>query len=85
MIYYTQRRLFYITVYYCMNHTGTYDAFRLDIFTPPQKGRFVLIQAAKKVGEWKYLFITSALDGGEWSTSCPARITPGKTAPATAI
>jgi hypothetical protein len=26
-------------------------------------------------------FITSALDGGEWSASCPCHFTPGEAAP----
>jgi len=32
---------------------------------------------------WLYAFITSALDGGEWSSSRPGRFTPGLRAPAT--
>jgi hypothetical protein len=28
-------------------------------------------------------FLTSALDGGEWSASSPGRLTPGETAPRT--
>jgi hypothetical protein len=29
------------------------------------------------------IFLASALVGGEWSTSCPSRFTPGEKAPAT--
>jgi hypothetical protein len=28
-------------------------------------------------------FLTSALDGSEWSASCPGRFTPGERAPGT--
>jgi hypothetical protein len=39
----------------------------------------------KVYGEWIYthIFLTSALVGGEWSTSRPGRFTPGKRAPGT--
>jgi len=30
------------------------------------------------VGVLLYPFLTSALDGGEWSYSCPGHITPGE-------
>jgi hypothetical protein len=30
-----------------------------------------------------HAFLTSALDGGEWSASCPGRFTPSETAPST--
>jgi hypothetical protein len=30
-----------------------------------------------------HIFLTSALDGGEWSTSRPCRFTPGERAPGT--
>jgi hypothetical protein len=30
-----------------------------------------------------YAFLTSALDGGEWSASCPGRFTPRERAPST--
>jgi hypothetical protein len=29
------------------------------------------------MGEWMYIFLTSALAGGEWSDSRPCRFTPG--------
>jgi hypothetical protein len=29
------------------------------------------------------IFLTLALDGGDWSASCPSHFTPGETAPAT--
>jgi hypothetical protein len=32
------------------------------------------------MGEWRY---TSALDGGEWSASCPCNFTPGERVPGT--
>jgi hypothetical protein len=32
---------------------------------------------------WIHIFLTSALVGGEWSTSRPGRITPGERAPST--
>jgi hypothetical protein len=39
----------------------------------------------KAYGEWMYrsTFLTSALVGGEWSTSRPGRFTPGEGAPGT--
>jgi hypothetical protein len=30
-----------------------------------------------------HIFLTSALAGGEWSTSCPGRFTPGERTPDT--
>jgi hypothetical protein len=38
------------------------------------------------LGEWRYSSthsLTSALDGGEWSASCPGRFTPKEIAPDT--
>jgi hypothetical protein len=32
---------------------------------------------------YPHAFLTSALDGGEWSTSCPGRFTPRERAPGT--
>jgi hypothetical protein len=32
------------------------------------------------VDQWIHAFLTSALDGGEWSASCPGRYTPGERA-----
>jgi hypothetical protein len=40
----------------------------------------------KAYGEWMYrstFSLTSALVGGEWSTSLPGRFTPGERAPGT--
>jgi hypothetical protein len=39
----------------------------------------------KMYGEWRYSsrFLTSALDGSEWSASCPCRSTSGDRAPGT--
>jgi hypothetical protein len=40
----------------------------------------------RRIGEWRYSFtlsLTSALDGGEWSASCPGRFTPRERAPGT--
>jgi hypothetical protein len=40
----------------------------------------------RHIGEWMYrsnFFLTSALDGGEWSDSLPSRFTPGERAPST--
>jgi hypothetical protein len=34
-------------------------------------------------GAWMYIFLTSALFGGEWSASRPSRFTPGKRASGT--
>jgi hypothetical protein len=33
------------------------------------------------VKEYLHVFLTSALDGDEWSASCPDRFTPGKEPP----
>jgi hypothetical protein len=33
------------------------------------------------VDVYAHVFLTSALVGGEWSTSCPGRYTPGKEPP----
>jgi hypothetical protein len=35
------------------------------------------------VDVWIHIFLTSALDGGEWSTSRPGRFTPEERAPGT--
>jgi hypothetical protein len=35
------------------------------------------------VDVWTHMFLTSALVGGEWSTSRPCCFTPGERAPAT--
>jgi hypothetical protein len=38
------------------------------------------------LGEWRYITthpLTSALDGGEWSASCPGRFTPRERTPDT--
>jgi hypothetical protein len=42
--------------------------------------------AMKTYGEWRYRCTyssTSALDGGEWSASCPSRFIPGERTPDT--
>jgi hypothetical protein len=39
-----------------------------------------------ELGEWRYSsthFLAQALDGGEWSASCPCRFTPRERAPGT--
>jgi hypothetical protein len=35
------------------------------------------------VDVWIHISLTSALVGGEWSTSCPGHFTPGERAPST--
>jgi hypothetical protein len=46
------------------------------------KVKFTVEQAMKaQIREWRYsstLSLTSALDGGGWSTPHPSRFTPGK-------
>jgi hypothetical protein len=36
-----------------------------------------------RVDVWIHVFLNSALDGGEWSASCPCRFSPGETTPST--
>jgi hypothetical protein len=39
------------------------------------------MKAYEEVEVWLYSFLTSTLDGGEWSASRPNRFVPEKTAP----
>jgi hypothetical protein len=61
---------------------------------PTQALHFIVFEKGKVVPVLSYLsiwesadialpFLTSSIDGGEWSASCPGRFTPGERAPDT--
>jgi len=41
------------------------------------------IKTCGRVDEYLHAFLTSVLEGDEWSTSCPARFTAGERNPGT--
>jgi hypothetical protein len=63
-------------------HSGTYSTLHLSV---AYNGKAVPLHTMEAQGERKYSsysFITSALDGGEWSASRPGRpLPPGKGPP----